>query len=292
MGRKQGMAGLGLAMLLLGSPVALAHTPYLVPTKFAITGDHVTLQAALTGEVFFVPERAIQTTSFTLTRPDSKTEALTGTAFKDLVLVEAPIAADGTYKIATEAPGRTTRMAKVDGKWQMIRPAGAGAQPNREGARNAGGAAASPQAQAPRRGIEEASLPAGTKIIETRGVTKLETYVSKGAPSPVQIKGAGFELKPITHPNEIFRGEEFTFQLLFNGKPVAQQPVDIFRGGNAYDDKKVVAELSSDSKGEIRLQLEQPGVYLLTSRYPERGDPATEPAVQSFNYALSFEVAP
>jgi len=300
MKRRQRLAGLSLLAVLLGASSAAAHTPYLVPMNFAVTGDHVTLHAAMTGEVFFVPERAIPTTAFSLTDPDGTSQTLTGTSFKDLVLIEAPIAGDGTYKISTEAPGRRFKMAKVDGKWQMVRPATAGAPPYREdareagraGAENAGANAASPQGQQPRRGVDEASLPAGTKIVETQSVTKLETYITKGAPSPVTTTGKGFELKPVTHPNEIFSDQDFTFALLFNGKPVQELSVDVFRGGNAYDDRKVAAETKTDGKGEIRLHLERPGVYLLTARYPERGDPAQEPAAKAYNYALSFEVAP
>ena len=150
-----------------------------------------------------------------------------------------------------------------------------------------------PQGQnRPRRGVDEASLPKGTKIIEVHSVSQLETYVTKGAPSPVKTSGKGFELKPVTHPNEIFIDQGFSFVLQFDGKPVKGVEVDVFRGGNAYDDKKVVTEVKTGSKGEVDLSFDRPGVYVLTARYPERGEANVEPASKTYSYSLSFEVAP
>ena len=108
--KKIGSALLGVFGLVTAQP-GFAHTPYLLPTNFAVTKDHVTLEAAMTGEVFFVPEMAIRSNSFSMTDPDGATSELKGTAFKDLVVVEAPIGKDGTYRIATDVPGRATKMA-------------------------------------------------------------------------------------------------------------------------------------------------------------------------------------
>ena len=50
---------------------------------------------------------------------------------------------------------------------------------------------------------------------------RVETFVTLGAPSETVFgsTGEGLELKPVTHPNDVFAGEEVTFGFLLDGEP-------------------------------------------------------------------------
>jgi uncharacterized GH25 family protein len=123
---------------------------------------------------------------------------------------------------------------------------------------------------------------------------RVETYVTKGAPSDgaLRASGKGLELEPVTHPNEIYVDQGFSFVLLVDGKPVGDVGVTVFRGGNAYEDRKIFAEARTGKEGRIDLSFDKPGVYLLKASYPPRRAPSERPPAQAFSYTLTFEVHP
>ena len=129
--------------------------------------------------------------------------------------------------------------------------------------------------------------------MESEQVQVVETYVSKGAPTEAALKttGKGFELKPMNHPNALYVDQGFTFQLLADGKPVAGAPISVYRSGNIYDDKRIAVETRSDAQGMVKVSFAQPGVYMLTTRYPAaQRKPDEAPPPHSYTYSLTFEV--
>jgi len=61
----------------------------------------------------------------------------------------------------------------------------------------------------------------------------MEVFVSSGKPSDNVFKptGAGLELVPITHPNDLFAGDTSNFRFLLDGKPAADIEVTVIPGG-------------------------------------------------------------
>jgi len=282
----------------LAAGMAMAHAPYLLPGSFAVTKDHVTLQGAMTEDAYFIPEFAIRAGDYLMTDPSGKEAKIAGvTNFKDLVVVEAPLPGDGTYKIGTgDRVGRTLKMARIDGQWRVVRPANAPPRQQQAAAPAQGPmqGQAPGQMQAQPRAVEASAVPAGAETTEVETVLKAETYVTRGAPSSgaLAVSGKGFELMPVTHPNEIFLDTGFAFEMLADGKPIADLKLTVYRGGNSYDEKTVFAESKTDAQGKALLKFDRPGVYLVAARYPGRTPEGVKPAPRNYVYSLTFEVMP
>lgn len=286
------------AGLLAASQLAAAHTPYLLPLTFSVSRPHVSLQAGISDELFFVPEGPVRTDYYVVGPAGGRSKLDRLTHLKDYTGIEADTPEAGTYRFVTgDEGGRVTRFAKVDGVWRVVRPSRNNTPPPQPGGempmRPAAAASAPARAAAPRF-IDESALPAGAEVAEVLNVRRLETYVTKGAPSrnALAVSGQGLEVRPVTHPNEIFIDQGFTFDVLVDGTPVPGQEFTVYRAGNAYEDKKVFAEVKSDARGRVALKFDKAGLYLMTTRYPAGGGapPATRPAPRSYGYTLTFEV--
>ena len=116
--------------------------------------------------------------------------------------------------------------------------------------------------------------------------------MTRGAPSDAAVKtiGKGFELKPLIHPNEVFLDTGFAFEILMDGKPAQGVELEVFRAGNAYEDKKVYGEVETDGSGRAEVTFDRPGIYVLTTRHPGRPTPGEAPPPRSYTYALTIEV--
>jgi hypothetical protein len=236
------------------------------------------------GEIFFTPDFPIRSPGdYWVTGPagaPAKADAVT--PLKEFTAIEVSLPTEGTYRISTgDRLGRTTRWVRIDGVWKMIRPTGAGRPPG-------GGEAAA----GPSRFVEEAAVPPGAEIVTAQSFSRVETYVSRGAPSREALKptGRGLELEPVTHPNEIFAGEPFKFHLLMDGRPLPGADFKVVRGGDAYAESRYGFAGKSDAAGAAAVTLAQPGVYLLEVDVPARVEGASEPVTRSSQFTLTFEV--
>lgn len=301
----------GVAALASTDRTATAHTAYLLPSAFSVTKDHASFQSAMTEDIYFSPEFPVRATGYEVTMPSGATNRIDSvTMTKDFAVVEAPTPENGTYRVSTgEFAARSMKMAKIDGRWLMVRPAGdrrpgggggragggapgGAAQGGAPGGVAPGGAARPARPEGPPRMIEEAALPQGAETMDTQNILKSEAYITKGAPTEAALKptGQGLELKPLVHPNEIYLDKGFAFEMLIDGKPVKDFHVAVFRGGNAYDDKRIVAEARTKEDGLVSLTFDKPGTYLLTGSYPGRRVEGEAPRAKSYVYSLTFEV--
>lgn len=306
--RRAVLAASAVTAMAVPAGAALAHTPYLLPNTFNPERSRVTLQAALTEDDYFNPDVALNVPGYVVTNPSGKQAELKPNAvLKDVALVEANLDEAGTYRFSTgDVVQRRNTVALVGGRWLNVRQP-RGPRPGAEGgapppARPAGDVRPAqagpaqggpPQQEGPPNSIAEADVPAGARTMTTEQVMKVETYVSKGAPTDTALKtsGQGFELKPGAHPNAIYVDQGFGFQLLVDGQPAANVPVSVYRSGNIYDDRRIAVELKTDAKGGGHVAFTQPGVYLLTTHYPvARPAPGEAPPAHSYTYSLTFEV--
>lgn len=269
---------------------ARAHTPYVVPVTFAPERDWVGVQGGMSEEAAFVPDFAIRGAGdWVVTGPDGVQTKAAPTTLKSANMLDAALPSEGTYRISTgERPGRAGKAARIDGVWRAVRPAPAAGAP---------AAAARPmegEAEGGAGPINAADLPAGAEIIDTQGYLIAETYVSRGAPTPGALKasGKGLELEPVTHPNEIYLDDGFSFRMLVDGKPAAGLRFTVYRGGESYEGERTAIEGATDADGKATVSFRKPGVYMLETRYP--GSPAAggAPAARTWLYTLSFEVTP
>ncbi|MBC7750237.1 MAG: DUF4198 domain-containing protein [Candidatus Saccharibacteria bacterium] len=266
-------------LLFLTSSIAMAHTPYILPYHFDTNKDIATIQASAT-EDFFIPDHGISG-DFFVTSPAGVTTPITDvTSLKEVTLAQVPLAENGTYRITLKAKPRMSKFAHVDGRWLSVRPAhGAGGKPK--------------GAQSERGYVTPEELASDAKMIESTSTRTLETFVTKarGSDKVLKISGKGLEVKLNQNPSSIFLDQGLEFDVLFDGKPIKNQIVEIEQAG------KAPLELKSDDKGHVKATFTQAGTYLLEVNYPndpeshsEKGR-TTPPQATSYNYGLTFGVS-
>jgi uncharacterized GH25 family protein len=237
--------------------------PYVLPTLFDLgKGDHVTVEAAF-AEDAFMPEVPMRDAPFHLVAPDGK-DLPTGTVvhLRDLSLFEADTRTDGTYRVTTgQRSGRKGKMFKVGDKWVMH---GEGNQP-----------------------------PANAQEVAVQSMTLAEAYVTRGQPTETALKptGSALEIQAITHPNGISAGSSAAFILLFDGKPLANAEITLFRSAGYYDGRKVAAQIKSDAGGRFSLTPEDAGTYLILVRHRGASPAGAETPYRSYTYTLTFDAA-
>lgn len=244
--------------------VASAHMPYVLPTMFDLgKGDHVTVSASF-AEDAFVPEVAMRDAPFHLIRPDGTRGAVGPVTYlRDLAIFEADTKMDGTYRISTgQRAGRMGTMYNDGGKWII-------------------------------QGEDGAKAPEGASLVKVQSMTLADAYVTRGAANDAALKplGAALEIQAITHPNSITAGESTRFLLLFDGKPLANTEITLFRAAGVYDGKKVAGETRSDPTGGFTLTPQDAGTYLILVRHRAKAPAGTETPYRSYTYTLAFDAA-
>lgn len=246
----------GAAMLV--TTTAAAHEPYLMPNLFDISGrDHVTLQASFT-EDLFRPDVVMKSDDWQVIGPDGAKAALTPTYLRDLAVMEAQTPADGTYRLSSGVrAGRIAKAAQVKGAWVFLE--------------------------------DGKPAPDGATAVEMQSITVAEAYVSRGKPSDGALKprGTGLEIRAVTHPSSIIVGQEAVFELLADGKPLADQQIALTAADKAYGAPALPAAVTGPD-GLFTFKAPRPGVYHAMTRH-RIGPAAPGQPHRSLTYALTFE---
>ncbi|MET0366125.1 MAG: DUF4198 domain-containing protein [Sphingobium sp.] len=248
---------------LVGATAAGAHMPYVLPTLFDVgKSDHVTVESAF-AEDAFIPEVAMRDAPFHLIGPDGQKLATgTVTYLRDLSIFEADTKADGTYRITTgQRAGRKGKMARVGDKWEVR--------------------------------AENAPAKSGEQVVDVQSMTLADAYVTRGAPSTAALKprGEALEIQPVTHPSDITAGSDASFVLLYDGKPLANEGITLFRAAGVHDGRKVAAEVRSDAGGRFTLKPTDAGTYLILVRHRGAAPAGAETPYRSYTYTLAFDAA-
>ena len=254
------------------SVTAQAHPMWILPAEFNVSGDEstwVTFDASASHTVFGY-DKGVSLSYVQIYSPDGDKNRLRS-FFKgarrsvfDLLLEQ-----DGTYKVSLQRPPFYFTSYKV----------GNSERPKRMMANK----------------IEAASqLPKNATDVKTLMIDKSSVaFVTRNAPTDGVYKptGKGFELNPMTHPNDFVVGEEVVIEALMDGKPVAGVEFEVTPGGTQYRDERRSLELVSDSKGRIRFTPEQAGPWLLMADHEMSIDSpmADLRLIQRF---VTFEVIP
>ncbi len=260
--RHKGLALL-LALASLTWASAQAHTPYLAPTSFVVPKSGLVTLDASFADRFFVPEVAFDQSTFTLV--DSSGATLlpqTRHNLKTRVVLEHTLPSKGTYRFSSgQRYGAVFKIYELNGERRSLR----GNEP----------------------------LPEGATLVEHfQSITLAETYLTHTAPDSAALKpyNKGLELVAVTHPNDIYQGEAAKFTLLFNGKPLAGQTLDIFKADGSGDSHKPQVSLATDKQGSVEFTLQQPAVYLAQVRYRHPAPQGAAAPAYSYTYTLTFPV--
>ncbi len=254
--------GLLATALVCACAPALADTSFIRPNLFtASTEDQVTAYASFT-EVFSNPSVALKSDAWTVVGPDGAAGSVDRIeALEQVTVLEEALPGAGTFRLSTgERLGRSGPQALIDGEWRPYAP-------GRE-------------------------LPPGTQTRQSQTATVADVYVTKGAPTraPVDVRIGALQLKPETHPNDVYLDTGFRFNVLLNGKPVAGQDVTVWREGGAYDEPAFAQTLKSGADGSVHARFDRPGVYLIWTRLSGDSPPGAATPVRSYTTSLTLEV--
>lgn len=293
------------ALPVMGS--AHSISPFVLPEVFDTNNaQNISFQSAQTIEKFFVPGINFKT-NYVITQPDGKQVAVQPAAsLKRFNIAEFDLPQAGTYRIRTQdATGNSVKYALVDGRWLRIRAMRPQAAPVAPAApkleteqKVEQKAPATPVAAKPApipRIIAADKVPADAKTLDVTNHLIAESYVTKAKPTPLaDVSKKGFEVKLITHPNELFAGESLKGQVLHNGKGVANLELDIFKGASSYQvgAKREQPAVHTNAKGEFEVPFAEAGIYLISTVYPEaEKDNTKKPQSDVYSYGLTVEVA-
>ncbi len=254
---------------LLTPPPAEAHRTWLLPSSTVLSGQDpwITVDAAVSNDLFIFEHRPMRLDSLAVLGPKGETVEVQNQATGQFrSTFDVHLKASGTYKIAI-AGGGYSASYKLDGQTKRWRGTKA----------------------------ELASaIPAGAKDVTlAKFHNRTEVFVTSGAPTPDALKptGHGLEMKPITHPNDLFAGEPAVFQFLNDGKPAAGLEVEVVPGGIRYRNQLKSMKLKTDAEGRVTVTWAEAGMYWIgTSARDDTRD--ADGAVSRSRYSVTLEVLP
>lgn len=245
----------------------LAHRQWMLPSSTVLSkaDTWITVDAAISNELFFFDHVAMRLANLVITGPDgARIEPRNTATGKYRSTFDVHLKQPGTYRIANVS-------SVVMATWTE------GGQ-----ARNWRGDAAA----------AASAVPASAQDLKLSRVNnRIELFVTAGKPDTTALapSGQGLELAPVTHPNDLVTGEAATFQLLHNGKPAAGLEVTVIPGGIRYRDQLNEKKLKTGSDGKFSVTFPEPGMYWLNAT---AGGPGANPASDRANYVATLEVLP
>lgn len=244
---------------------AQAHTPFLLPSRFDVEAKEVVGVDAGFTEKFFVSDVAFGDTAFAIVTP-----AGARIPFGDIRQLKQRTVAEqklpdekGTYRLSTGP-----RLGAVFRTWQH----------------NGKTETARDPAQV---------MPEGAKLLSHyQSLSISEAYVTAGKPSTKALAavGKGLEIVAITHPSDLFVNEKFDFTVQYDGKPLPNQKVSVYRSPMDLANQSIVQNVSTDADGKVALPLTKAGIYLALIRYQAPAPAGAAAPMYGNNYTLTFRV--
>lgn len=261
---------LSLALATLLPLSAFAHKAWLQPSQTVIAGTNpwITLDAAVSNDLFYFNHVPLRLDNLVITAPDGTLVAAQNSATgKYRSVFDVELAQQGTYRIATVTSGLSGSW-EVDGKPKRWR----------------GTAAAF-----------ATEVPKDAKNLQvSQSVGRVETFVTNGSPNDTALKGTGqgMELVAVTHPNDLFAGEQATFKLHVDGKPAAGLEIEITRGGTRYRNAQEAIKVSTDAEGKFSVTWPEAGMYWLETGTEDDKTSVPQARKRRLSYVATLEVLP
>ena len=263
------IAVLAAAAVTMLSASAQAHRTWLLPSATVLSGKDpwVTVDAAVSNDLFYFEHRPLQLDSLAVLAPDGKTVAATNINKGEY---------RNTFDVKLEQPGTYKMMLVNNGLFANYTLDG---QKKRWRGKAEDFAKAIP------------ANAADVKLTESQG--RIEIFVTSGKLSSDTLKptGVGLELVPVTHPNNLVVGEKATFKLVLDGEPAPNLAVEVVPGGIRYRDKLNDVKVTTDETGTFSVTWPGPGMYWINASVSD--DKAkTKDAKRRASYTATVEVLP
>lgn len=245
---------------------AHAHRLWLLPsaTVLSAPGDWVTVDAAVSNELFYFNHVPLRLDNLSITSPSgSKIAPQNMSTGKFRSTFDAELSEAGTYRIAVvnDALIASYKENGTVKRWRG-RPEDFARQ-----------------------------IPANaTELRVVEMSNRIETFVTAGKPSEILAVGKGLELVPITHPTDLFAQEPARFRFLIDGKPAAGLEVSIIPGGIRYRDRLEEIRVTTDAEGDFTVTWPNPGMYWINASAQDDRTGNRQASERRLNYSGTFEV--
>lgn len=256
------------AILIAGQ--ASAHRAWLLPSTFTLSGDdqRVTVDGAISNNLFYPNHHALSLDSIEVTAPDGSAVGIeNGASGEYRSVFDVPLTQEGTYRIGSGGAGYFA-------SWQE------------DGERRRWRGSAEE--------LEAEGLAAKEGVTITRSVRRVETFVTLGAPTQAifEPRADGLDLQPGTHPNDVFAGEDVSFNFTLDGEPVEGVEVEIVLGHDRYRDDAGTTKLTTGEDGSISFTPDQPGPYWLSAEVEGKAMLDGREIGSRTSYVMTFEALP
>lgn len=249
-------------------PPAAAHNVWLLPSSTVLSKpDWVTVDAAVSNDLFFFNHRPLGVQNLTVTAPDgSAVQPEAVQSGKLRTVFDLHLKQRGTYRIAVVNNHLFATYKDASG------------QPRRW------------------RGTVEAfasEVPADAadlKVMQTG--SRVETFVTAGNPSAIAPTGQGLELLPLTAPADFAAAEAARFALQLDGQPAAGVDVSIVAGGRRYRDHVDEIKLKTDARGEFSITWPAPNMYWIHASVRDNKASVPQASERRMSYSGTVEVQP
>lgn len=256
------------ATLALAAMSSQAHDLWFKPSSTVLSSpDWVTVDAAVSNDVFFFNHRPLSLDSVKVTAPDGSAVEMKN-AFKGELrsVFDFKPEKPGTYRVSMAMNGVMGGYKDANGQMKRLRGS-----------------------------LEEIlkQVPADAKEVNiTENVRRMETFISLGKPSAIALTGKGLEMKPLTHPNDLVSSEEAKFEFHIDGKPAADLEVELVADGIRYRDGVNAMKLKTDAKGNVAIKFPRPGLYWLNVDAKDQKTSISQAKERRLGYIATLEVLP
>jgi len=218
---------------------ASAHRGWLLPAFTTLSGDNawVTVDAAISNELFYPDHRAMRTDGVQVLGPDGAADKIQNASTGQYrSTFDVQLSKPGTYKIFTAS---NAVMASWTENGEVKRFRGSADDFAKQ-------------------------VPAGAADLKTiKMASRNETFVTRDKPSTVALAptGKGLELVPVTNPTDVVATEPATFKFVLDGKPAADLEVTFIPGGARWRATPGEIKVKTGADGAVKFTLPEAGMY-------------------------------
>ena len=247
---------------------AHAHNVWLLPSATVLSkADWITVDAAVSNDLFFFNHNPLRLDNLAVTAPDgTAVNAENKHTGKFRSVFDLQLKQAGTYRLAVTNGGlfanwkdKATGQAK---RWRGT----------------------------PDKLSEIPADAVDLNVVQSLG--RVETYVTVGKPSALKPTGQGLEFVPVTHPNDLVKGEKATFAFTVDGQPVPGMEVVLVNGGTRWRDKLDEIKATTDAKGQFSVTWPSTGVYWIDADHKDAKTSVPQAKERRLSYVGTVEVLP
>ena len=259
-----------LAVAIAAPLAAQAHKMWLLPSATNVAGADpwVTVDAAISNDLFYPDHHAASLDQLVITAPDGQTaKPQNASSGKYRSVFDLELNQQGTYKVALVNQGLFANY-ELDGQKKRWR------------------------GQADELAT---AIPKGAKNVQvTASSSRVETFISNGRPNDAALKpgGQGLELVPVTHVTDLVAGEPATFQLLLDGKPAADLEVSAIAGATRYRNAQDEITAKTSKDGRFQLTWPHAGMYWINASIQDGNSGVKQASKRRLSYTATLEVLP